>query len=178
MNALDLYMAGAEDDEYLMGARRRPGFARRRPTAARSVRKRLLQGARAAGATKPGIGNYAFAFPIASFTAAAPGPFTRNATPQKPLKPLRLLIIVTRSPATVGGLVTFQPFIGTTLTTATTDPLPVEAYSPDASNGRDNIAWPEVSQGTVCSFLYALSVAPGVGEQVDVVAQLSGPVAS
>jgi len=174
MNALDLYMMGLDDDD--MGARRRSPWGARRPTAARSVRRNLLRGARAAGATKPGIGNIGFALPIASFTMAAPGPFVRTNQPQKPMKPLRLLIIVTRAPATVGGLVTFQPFVGTDLQSVTTDFLPAEAYSPESSNGRDNVAYPEVSPGLGVAFTFAISVAPGAMEQVDVVAQLSGPV--
>lgn len=190
MDPVELYMMGSAEDDDDMGRgffgrrfsskrRSRGGRSkgRRKPTVARSLRKKLIRGAGAAGATSPGLGNYSFAIPLATFTMAAAGPFLRTSNPQKPLKPMRLIIIVTRTPSTTGGLISFQPFIGTTLPLGTTAFLPAEAYGPETSNGRDNIAWPEVAQGTQVDFNYATSVAPAAMEQVDVSAVIMGPTA-
>ena len=178
MSDLDLYMSG--DD--MMGRRRRyagRGRTRRPRRGGRSVRRRLLKQAAAGGAQRNPIGKYNLGLPIQTFTDTALGPLQAKSNPQKPFKPMRLVITVVRSPAGVGGLISItQASVGVDPVLVTTDPIAVDAYSAAASNGNDNIAWPEASKGLDVTVAYANTVAVGVGEQVDVATTFWGPTAT
>ena len=182
MDPMELYLEGDDDDD--VGARRtrsRRGRRRRKKrTAAGRVRAKLMRGSRAGGASVAKLGKYNLGFPVQTFTLAAPGPLTAESNPQKPFKPMRLVIVTTRSPATVGGLVSIIPgtSVGVDPVLISNDGVAAEAFSPEASNGMDNIAWPEASKGLDVSIVFAITITPGVAEQVDVQPTLFGPTAT
>ena len=183
MLPMEMYMQG-EGEDYESGARRRRGRTRgrgrTRKSAAGRVRQRLMKGARSGGAQTSALGKYNLGFPVQTFSPAAIGPLAAETNPQKPFKPMRLVIIVTRSPATTGGLITIQPgtAVGVDPVLVSNDPIPAEAFSAEASNGQDNIAWPDASKGLDITIIYAISIVPGVGEQVDIGTTLFGPTAT
>jgi len=181
MDPMELYLEGDDDDD--VGARRtraRRGRGRRRRTPAARVRAKLMRGSRAGGAQVAKLGKYNLGFPVQTFTIAAPGPLTAESNPQKPFKPMRLVVVVTRTPLTTGGLITIIPgtAVGVDPVLISNDGIPAEAFSPEASNGMDNIAWPEASKGLDVSIVFATTVVPGVAEQVDVAPTLFGPTAT
>jgi len=182
MDPMDLYLEGDEADDD-MGARRRTRRGRRRRkgrSRAYKVRQKLMRGSRAGGAQVAKLGKYNLGFPVQTFALATPGPLTAESNPQKPFKPMRLVIVTTRSPATTGGLVSIIPgtSVGVDPVLISNDGVPAEAFSPEASNGMDNIAWPEASKGLDVSIVFAITITPAAGEQVDVQPTLFGPTAT
>jgi len=180
MEPMELYMEGHDDDD-MEGVRARRGRRRRRPKSrAGRVRRKLMRGARAGGASVAKLGKYNLGFPVQTFSPAAGGPLTAESNPQKPFKPMRLVVVVTRTPITTGGLITINPgtAVGVDPVLVSNDAIPAEAFSPEASNGMDNIAWPEASKGLDVTIVYGITVVPGVGEQVDVGTALFGPTAT
>jgi len=177
---LEMYLAG--DDMMGVSRRilsRRGRRSRRGPPQGRVVRRRLLKQAAAGGAQRNPIGKYNLGLPTQTFTSVALGPLLAQSNPQKPFKPMRLVIITTRSPAGVGGLINItQASVGVDPVLVSVDPIPAEAFSAEASNGNDNIAWPEASKGLDVSITYTNTVVVGAAEQVDIGTALWGPTAT
>jgi len=179
MDPMDLYLEGDEDDDDV-GARRRKRRGGRRLSRAGKVRKKLMRGSRAGGAQVAKLGKYNLGFPVQTFTLAAAGPLTAESNPQKPFKPMRLVVVITRTPLTTGGLISIIPgtSVGVDPVLISNDGIPAEAFSPEASNGMDNIAWPEASKGLDVTIVFATTVVPAAAEQVDVQPTLFGPTAT
>lgn len=138
----DTYLEGDEDDD--LGAVRRGRPRRRRgggglmrraraaaPTRGQLLAQRILRGA--PGTPIPGERRLPLGFPIAVFTATSGTALTRVTRPQIPISGQRLVVVVARSGATATGLITITDLkIGQRSQLGSADPIPAEAFAPDA----------------------------------------------
>lgn len=181
----DTYLEGDEDDDLGAVRRGRPrgrrpgrGLARRRaastgqPSRGQLLARRILRGA--PGTPMPGERRLPLGFPIAVFTATSGTLLSRVTRPQIPISGQRLVIVVARSGATATGLITVTDLkIGQRSQLGSADPIPAEAFSPDAVGVALDLD--PAQPGIDITISFANTLAPTAPDTISVSAMLVNP---
>lgn len=170
LGAVDDYLG---DDDDILGAaprsRRRisPG---RSPLAVRAARQ-LAQPM--AGVPKPGPRIEPVGFPVVSFTNTSGTAITVTTRPQKPFKGSRLVLDIARTGPTATGLITVaQLLVGSRNVLVNANPIGAGAFAPNAFGVE--LLMDEAVPGIDLTLELQTSVAPGVGDRIDVSATIMG----
>lgn len=161
LGAIDDYLG--DDDE--IGAAPPRMFGRRRmaPRAA-AARRQLAQPM--PGVPRPGPRVEPMGWPAFAFTNTSGTSITQVTRPQKPFKGGRLVIPIARTGAGATGLVTITNFlIGARPVLVNGNPIGVDTFGPTAFGVELNTD--EAPAALDYTLTLSISVAPGVGERVD-----------
>jgi len=162
-------------DEALLGAVRRKYRA---PNSGRQKRAGMAKLLRATSSKVPGVQahgarDWPLPFPSIAFTATSGTALTTTSRPQRPFRGVRLVIDTARTGATATGLVTVTAFnVGQGNQFIAQGALPAAGFGPGAFQTEMNLDSAQPGIDIVLTF--AISVAPGAADRVDVAAMIIG----
>jgi len=179
-------LEGYDDDDAIIGARRRGRrgrFARRGRRRGRRPMRRSYQAKRAAlrsalvpktpGVPKPGGREWPLGFGVFTFVNAGVTTNTFTASPQRPFKGIRLLVVVNRSSGATAELVSISSLnVGQSNQLVGASALPAEGFAQNAF--QVTLALDPATPGIDITIGMNISAAPGVGETVTVSPMIIG----
>jgi len=125
------------------------------------------------GAPAVGIRLQPLGFPVVAFTAASGTALPTTTRPQRPFKGKRLVSDIARTGATATGLVTITGlFIGTNNQFVSTQPIGAAAFAATAFDVNMELA--ACTTALDVTVQYAVSVAPGGADRIDIATTMFG----
>lgn len=175
-----LELAGADDGDTELGARRRRTRGRARVRTRKRTRKRRARAdltPKTPGAPGPGIGLWPQGFNVIIFVNAGPTSLTATGSPQKPFQGQRLVVDIVRTGAGSGGAVSIaQLLVGQASQLLDGNPIGAGAFPAAAFDVRMSLQ--PATPGIDITVQYLISAGPGVGDTVDITTTLFGMVAT